>query len=253
MSTVLYGALARRFSTGGELSEELLFLQELTREEIMLPKDTAQAEIVHDIKNALCGVRTCAEVLSDEEMEPEERVSFVATIVTELDRLMQLSEELQAAGPGRRKRKNLTKCSLKELVEELLAVARCDFKKRRITIVPQFQEPGYCQIDITNMQRVIMNIISNARDAMPEGGQLTISLRNVEKRLQLEFSDNGCGMSPELQQHFLEPYVTEGKPYGTGLGMVIVKKILDQHGAELEVESQRGQGTTIRILFPCTQ
>ena len=252
MNAMLYGARARKFSIHGQLSEELLFLQELTREETMNAKETTRSEVAHDIKNALSGIRTCAEVLSYEDMEPEERVSFATTIITELDRLMLLSQELLSVSSARAETLNLVEFSLKEIVEQLLSVVRCDFQNRQIEIVSQLVDPGNCKIDVAKMQRALMNIISNARDAMSEGGQLNVFLRKKGQQLQLEFSDSGCGMSPELQARFLEPYVSEGKPHGTGLGMAIVKKVLDRHGAALEVESHPGKGTAIRILLPCS-
>ena len=66
----------------------------------------------------------------------------------------------------------------------------------------------------------------------------------------LEFIDSGCGISPELQTRIFDPLVTEGKAHGTGLGMAIVKKILDEHHAQIAVQSVLSQGTTIRISLP---
>ncbi len=97
-----------------------------------------------------------------------------------------------------------------------------------------------------------MNIISNACDAMPDGGTLTVTAQVADNRIQVEFTDTGCGMPPELQQRFLEPLVTEGKSNGNGLGMAIVKDILDKRHAQLEVQSIVGKGTTIHILLPQT-
>jgi signal transduction histidine kinase len=103
------------------------------------------------------------------------------------------------------------------------------------------------------MKRVFMNIVTNARDAMPDGGALTITSQLVNDMIQFAFIDTGCGMPPELQARMFEPYVTEGKSHGTGLGMAIVKDILDKHHAQIEVESVVSQGTTIRIALPRIQ
>jgi two-component system NtrC family sensor kinase len=100
------------------------------------------------------------------------------------------------------------------------------------------------------MKRVFMNIVDNARDAMPDGGVLRITSRLVGDRIQFEIADTGHGIPPELQAHIFEPGVTEGKLYGTGLGMAIVKDILDQHHAHINIQSTSGEGTTIRISLP---
>ena len=87
-------------------------------------------------------------------------------------------------------------------------------------------------------------------DAMPEGGTLTITSQYVNDLIQFEFTDTGIGMSPELQTHFLKPFVTAGKVNGVGLGMAIVMDILDEHQGHIEVQSVGGKGTTIRISLP---
>jgi len=122
--------------------------------------------------------------------------------------------------------------------------------RRNISIHTNLSYTGKCQIDVTKMKRVFMNILWNARDAMPEGGTLTITSRLIDDIVQIEFADTGCGMSPELQTRFLEPLVTEGKPHGTGLGMTIVKEILDQHQGHISVKSLVGEGSTLRISLP---
>jgi signal transduction histidine kinase len=72
----------------------------------------------------------------------------------------------------------------------------------------------------------------------------------IGKQVNFEVVDTGCGMSSDLQSRIFEPFVTEGKPHGTGLGMTIVKDILDAHHARIAIQSAVGQGTAIRILLP---
>ena len=119
--------------------------------------------------------------------------------------------------------------------------------------------------DASNMNQVIMNLVVNARDAMPQGGRITISTGNIiigdapalahnpAKRgpyICLSVQDTGCGMSPEVKARIFEPFFTTKGKLGTGLGLSVVFGIVQQHHGWIEVESVEGQGTTFRIFFP---
>lgn len=205
--------------------------------------------IVHDVKNAFTAIRSCAEVMAADELDPHDRKDFAQMIVSEIDRSVDMTQELLEFSRGKTRALNVQRYSAMALVQDLIAVVQHDFVSRQITIHTDLQYSGELQVDLEKMRRVFMNIITNARDAMLEGGTLTITSRQVGEMIQFEFIDTGCGISPELQARMFEPLVTEGKPHGTGLGMAIVKDILDKHHAPIEVESVVGQGTTIRILL----
>ncbi|MFO7663868.1 MAG: ATP-binding protein [Chloroflexota bacterium] len=116
-------------------------------------------------------------------------------------------------------------------------------------------------VDVTQLQQVLLNLMINARDAMPEGGILRIALSpapvdrddgpGTADWVRVEVSDTGVGMSPEVQSRIFEPFFTT-KPdeYGTGLGLVMVHNIVSQHGGRLEVRSTIGQGSTFTVLLP---
>ena len=126
---------------------------------------------------------------------------------------------------------------------------------------------GGVSADVTQLTQVIMNLVANARDAMPQGGNLTIQtspldltgpnpdLPGIEpgQYLVMAIIDTGCGMDEKIQARIFEPFFTtkpEGK--GTGLGLAMVHGIVEQSGGHIRVSSRRGKGTTFRILLPCT-
>ncbi len=109
--------------------------------------------------------------------------------------------------------------------------------------------------DPGQLEQVIMNLVLNARDAMPNGGRLNISTSSApDGQVVIEVSDSGCGMDPEVQSHLFEPFFTTKEPgKGTGLGLSTAYGIIQQTGGTIQVISARGQGSTFRILLPrCT-
>jgi PAS domain S-box-containing protein len=123
---------------------------------------------------------------------------------------------------------------------------------------------GYIKVDPSQMEQVILNLVANARDAMPSGGQLAITTHNISHlatpvaasyqpptHILLRVEDTGHGMDPETLEHIFEPFfTTKAQGKGTGLGLATVYGIVKQSGGEIQVASQAGQGTTITILLP---
>ena len=114
-----------------------------------------------------------------------------------------------------------------------------------------------CDIDETQFQQVLLNLGFNARDAMPDGGQITISVEPAPSRpgfVLLSVADNGMGMPDEVKERVFDPFfTTKGREQGTGLGMAIVHGIIDDHGGSIDLDSAVGRGTTVKILLPISR
>ena len=106
------------------------------------------------------------------------------------------------------------------------------------------------KLDQDKIIRVFYNIASNAADAMPNGGAITVTTEEIGGMVKVDFKDTGTGMPEEVKRRIFEPFVTFGKKHGTGLGMAIVKKVMDDHKGKIEIETEMGKGTTIRLMFP---
>jgi signal transduction histidine kinase len=102
-----------------------------------------------------------------------------------------------------------------------------------------------------HLQQVFLNLINNAIDAMPKGGELKIALSGGQNKLCVKISDSGIGMNAETKGRIFEPlFTTKQRGQGTGLGLVVVREILQEHAGEIEVETAPGNGTTFKISFP---
>jgi nitrogen-specific signal transduction histidine kinase len=127
---------------------------------------------------------------------------------------------------------------------------------------------GLVNADLGHLHQIILNLVVNARDAMPNGGTLTISTANIavdkvapgvpalvpRDFVQLTFTDTGTGMNEEVRTHMFEPfYTTKGSGKGTGLGLSTVYGIVQQSGGQIEVESEKGNGASIKILLPAVE
>ncbi|MBA3713123.1 MAG: HAMP domain-containing protein [Pyrinomonadaceae bacterium] len=106
--------------------------------------------------------------------------------------------------------------------------------------------------DADRLQQVVINLTNNALDAMPEGGELRISAKAASSSsVIVEFADTGVGMMPEAQARIFDPlYTTKERGRGTGLGLVVVRQVMREHGGEVEVASEAGKGAEFRLSFP---
>jgi signal transduction histidine kinase len=104
-------------------------------------------------------------------------------------------------------------------------------------------------IDVSSLRGALMNLILNAIEAMPEGGTLSINSKWTAETLQLEITDTGKGIAEDQIKKIFEPFYTT-KEQGLGLGMAYAKKILEEHGGSISLDSKSGEGTTIHIIRP---
>ncbi len=148
---------------------------------------------------------------------------------------------------------NIQKVKFDEFLAGVLWFLQKDFEKRNIELHNENTFAGEVEIDMDKMTRVILNIAGNAADAMPNGGNFFVRSHSDDNTLMIELEDTGSGMPEEIRKKIFEPFVTYGKKHGTGLGMAIVKKIIDDHNGEIEIQSEIGKGTKMILKIPITQ
>ena len=204
--------------------------------------------IIHDIKNPMGTLRVYAQVMKKKSGN-EEAAKLADEMIHQVDRFVNMTQEILDFTRGV-SASNFAEVEFSEVMESVLTFIENDLTKNNIQLVkkPQFQ--GKVMLDQDKMVRVFYNIASNARDAMPNGGTLTVATVKDNGFVRVDFTDTGTGMPEEVKKRIFEPFMTYGKKHGTGLGMAIVKKVIDDHKGKIEIDSEMGKGTTIKISLP---
>jgi signal transduction histidine kinase/CRP-like cAMP-binding protein len=204
--------------------------------------------IIHDLKSPMNTIKAYTKMLQQEVQNPK-ATEIADEVIHQADRLINMIREILDYSRGVISLE-LNTVNVQDLIMTMFRFLDKDFKERNIIIDTDLQYTGEWRMDADKIIRVLFNIAGNAADAMKSGGAFTIRTAEENNKLKLELSDTGIGMSPEIKSKLFEPFFTHGKKYGTGLGMAIVKKIIDDHGGSIEVMSEEGVGTSFTILLP---
>ena len=213
------------------------------------------ASIAHELNNPLGTVSLRVEGLLARTPADDPRRKPLEIVEQEVERMAGLvANLLQFSRAGRDQVSTVDVC---EEVAKTIDLVAHHLRKRRVRAEPEFA-PGVSHIhaDRQHLRQVLLNLFTNAIDAMPDGGRLVLRVRPGElpggrPAIVIEITDTGVGIPTELLDRVFEPFFTtkeEGK--GTGLGLAICRRIVNQHQGALEVESRVSAGTTIRITLP---
>jgi len=212
--------------------------------------------IAHDFNNQLTVIQGAADMLCRKDITDAKRIRFAQAIVQSSTNAASLTSQLLAFA----RRQPLTPewIHLNDLISQMDDLVDRTMGER-IKVVTDLTAPCRVEVDRAQLQSAILNIASNARDAMPDGGTLTIATRNVagsdeERRVAIEITDTGEGMDAETIDRIFEPFfTTKGTGKGTGLGLSQVYGFATQSGGEVRVESQPGKGTSLMLILPCVE
>jgi K+-sensing histidine kinase KdpD len=225
--------------------------QDLVNSERLAVIGRMASSIIHDIKNPMTTIKAYAQVIRKKIGEGE-TIQLVDEVIRQIDRLVNMAQEILDFSRGVTSI-NFTKIKLGDFLDGVVAFLARDFERNKIEIEKNFEFDDEVEIDVDKMTRVVFNIAHNSRDAMPEGGKFIVKAWREDDFFFMQFTDTGKGMPEEVKKKLFEPFVTYGKKHGTGLGMAITKKIVNEHKGDIFVESELGKGTTITIKLPITQ
>jgi two-component system sensor histidine kinase HydH len=214
------------------------------------------SEISHDLNRPLTNIRGSLQVMRERWPEITQSDDFFHAAEEELGRLNELVKEL--VGFSNPAKFQLEEKRIDELIERVIRLVENDLKKHEVKIVMDM-EGGLppIPVDENKIIEMLLNLIINAIDAMPEGGTLTFSGRALpptgEKghRVELRIADTGVGIPPEQVDKIYDRYFTT-KESGTGLGLAICERIVKAHNGVMSLETESGRGTTFIIELPVT-
>lgn len=204
--------------------------------------------IVHEIKNPLTIIGGFAKQLSRAPSLDEKGRQKLNIIAEEVERLESLVAEMKDFSHPPTLR--LERGRIESVIDEVLTFYVDLLQDQGVSLYRQQPESlPTVSFDRQQMKQVLFNLMKNAAEAMPQGGQLTLAVRVKEPYLEIEVSDTGKGMTPEVAQNIFTPYFTT-KDKGSGLGLAICKNILKAHGGDIVATTTPGRGSTFTILLP---
>ncbi len=203
--------------------------------------------IVHDLRTPINNIQGFVELMQEEEDE-ELREEFSGIIHEQIATLTNMTKDVLDFAKGKTSILPV-KYPVDKLITQFAKVFEQDVVKKGYQFEAVCDTASMVYVDPERMNRVFMNIMKNALEAMEPGGKFTIHAAEQNGEIVFSLSDTGQGIPEEIRDNLFEEFVTSGKEGGTGLGLAIVKKMVDQHKGRIEVESQVGKGTTFKIYL----
>ena len=232
-----------------DVSERKGLQAQLRKTERIAELGTLASGMAHEIGTPMNVILGRAEYLMDRVKE-EPIKKGLQTIVTQVERITKVMNQLLSF--ARRKAPERRALDLKAVVENSVEIFQERLARHRIQVETALDEScPMVQADADQMSQVLINLIMNAIHAMPEGGALRVRMTPAGKMVRLTVTDTGHGIPSEVMKSIFNPFFTTkefGK--GTGLGLTVVKGIIEEHQGTITVESEPGKGTTFTIMLP---
>jgi two-component system, NtrC family, sensor kinase len=212
------------------------------------------AHFAHEVGTPLNLISGHVQLLkSDLERNPRDAESRIRTISAQIERIERIVRRML---DKTRFETELSPLDLNLVLRKLCDAMAPAFDKRDIQLVERLAgNLPHMAGSSDRLQQLFLNLINNSLDAMPQGGEISISTtldtRTAKpQRIVVDFTDTGLGMTPDVMSHIFDPlYTTKDRGQGTGLGLVIVSQIVSEHGGTIEVQSELGKGTRFRLTF----
>ncbi|HWI55037.1 MAG TPA: ATP-binding protein, partial [Desulfobacteria bacterium] len=203
------------------------------------------ASISHEVRNPLSVVRGCVQLLKEKPALSKQ--DYYEMIVAELDRANDMISDFLSLAQNRLVERG--ECNLNQIIKEISPILMADATMKGQSLEIKLNEnlPNVL-LNEKEIKQVILNLVRNGIESMGPNGKVTITTNEINGMIELRISDTGCGMSNDQINKLFKPFYTT-KAKGTGLGLVVCKNIVSNHGGKLYVESEEGKGTTFIVTL----
>jgi two-component system NtrC family sensor kinase len=201
------------------------------------------------VNNPLASISSLIQMMRSENGSPDlrEKLEMIESQIVRITRVTKDLTDFARARPGAK-----AHIAINGVIDTALRLAEFDSGFQKLRIVRNLSD-GLPDIfaDADQLQQVVLNIFLNARDAMPDGGELNVSTRRIDNEIVIEISDTGEGVDPKSAKQVFDPFfTTKAAGKGTGLGLAVCYGIVTAHGGRLELVQNTGRGATFIVTLP---
>lgn len=231
----------------------IVFVNQRIQEEQMITIGKMANYLAYDSDISLSVIRNAAQLFSTGHLEPEPSANISQQILAEIDQLVRMHRELVEFSAKQRGTLKLQTVSVKEFVGKIEPQIAQRFFDKHVHFRLDLQYTEQCYIDVEKLAWVFLHIANKSRYAMSGTGTFSIVSILIENKICFEFCDEGCGVFSGLQSYIFSSVISEGMSFDSWLGMAMVKKIVDEHRGQIDMQHVADKGTSIRLFLPCPQ
>jgi PAS domain S-box-containing protein len=226
----------------------------LRRSERIAAVSQIASGIAHEIRNPLAAIQWSVQLLQSDEEESKQQVSM---IMSELQRIDTIVNEFMLLSKPEKSYQHAIDFQSKDIRTFLAMIVKLmsvHARRHRVKIELDFEDDiPNIECDENQLKQVFINLIKNSVEALPDGGKIDVVVRKVDdNKVMIRIADNGVGIPKDIISRLGEPFFTT-KQKGTGLGLMISQKILEDHGGKMLIQSKQDEGTQIELILPISQ
>jgi signal transduction histidine kinase len=206
--------------------------------------------ISHDLRHPLTAFLAYSEFLSEGNLDEHQRKDLYQEIRLAVNRMTDLIGSLLEFSKAHEELRP-TLGNLEETIQRAIRTIRARPEYRQVSITLSHEGDTEAWFDERKLERVFHNLLLNACEAVPpHSGRIELNILRTDSELEIRVADNGRGIPDNVPDDVFKPFVSYGKENGTGLGLAVVQKIVEDHGGEIRVESSGSEGTIFKISLP---
>jgi signal transduction histidine kinase len=222
--------------------------RELIRQERISTIGRLASSIVHDLRNPLAAIYGGAEMMVDTELSEPQRRRLAGNIYQASRRIQAMLQDLLNVSRGKAAQAEM--CRLCEIVNVAIEAHASSAAAQKVKLVVDVDEGIELPLESARIERVFLNLVGNALEVMPTGGEIRIHAAKLAEAVIVEVSDTGPGISNEIREQLFQPFVTFGKKNGLGLGLALSRQTILDHGGDMWAEQSATGGARFCLRLP---